>query len=328
MKAIVYHQYGSPDVLRLEEIEKPIPKENEVLVRVVATTVTAGDTRMRSFNVPWSYWLMARIALGWRKPKNAILGMELSGEVEAVGRDVTRFKPGDLVYGSTIEHPTGTYAEYICLPEDGLLAIRPGNLTFEEAATVPVGGRTALYFLRAAKIQPGHKVLIYGASGSVGTFAVQIAKLYGAEVTAVCSGANAALVESLGADKVIDYTREAFTRNGETYDVIFDAVGKTDYAASLRSLKGDGAYLHAVSTPDISLRMAWTRLTSRKTLVGGGPPRAVEDLVHLRELIETGKVRPVIDRRYPLEQAVEAHRYVDKGHKKGNVVITVQNHCE
>ncbi|HXV42241.1 MAG TPA: NAD(P)-dependent alcohol dehydrogenase [Anaerolineae bacterium] len=325
MKAIVYKKYGSPDVLELQEVAKPTPKDNEVLVKVAATTVTAGDSRMRSFTVPLSYWLPARIALGFRKPKRAILGMELAGEVEAVGKDVKQFKAGDQVFASTFEHGLGGYAEYKCLPEDGLLALRPANLACEEATTLPIGGRTALYFLREANIQRGQKVLIYGASGSVGTFAVQLAKYFGAEVTGVCSTTNLELVKSLGADKVIDYTQEDFTKNGETYDVIFDTVGKSSYSDCLRSLKKDGTYLQAVAAPGISLRMRWTSMTSSRKLVGGGPPPKSEDLVFLQELIEAGKIKPVIDRCYPLEQIVEAHRYVDKGHKKGNVVITVEH---
>jgi NADPH:quinone reductase-like Zn-dependent oxidoreductase len=326
MKAIIYTQYGPPDVLKLAEVAKPTPKDNEVLVKVQATTVTAGDTRMRSFTVPLSYWLPARIALGFRKPKNAVLGMELAGEIEAVGKDVKQFKPGDQVFGSTFEHGFGAYAEYKCLPENSLLALRSAQLTCEEAATLPVGGRTALYFLREANIQPGQKVLIYGASGSVGTFAVQLARYFGAEVTGVCSTANLELVKSLGADQVIDYTQENFARNGETYEVIFDAVGKASYSACLRSLKQDGSYLQAVAAPGISLRMRWTSMTSSQKLVGGGPAPKTEDLVFLKELTEAGKLKPVIDRCYPLEQIVEAHRYVDKGHKKGNVIITVGHH--
>jgi NADPH:quinone reductase-like Zn-dependent oxidoreductase len=325
MKAIVYTQYGAPDVLKLVEVEKPAPKDNEVLVKVHATTVTVADSRVRSFTVPPSYWLPARIALGIRKPKHAILGMELAGEIESVGKEVKRFKPGDRVFASTIEHGWGAYAEYKCLPEDGVLAIRSANLTCEETATLPIGGRTALYFLREAKIQRGQKVLIYGASGSVGTFAVQLARHFGAEVTGVCSTANLELVKSLGADKVIDYTKEDFTKSGEIYDVIFDTVGKASYSGCLRSLKEDGTYLQAVSAPGISMRMRWTSMISRRKLVGGGPPPKSEDLVFLKELIEAGKIKPVIDRVYPLEQIVEAHRYVDKGHKKGNVVITVEH---
>lgn len=326
MKAIVYHQYGSPDVLRLEEVEKPAPKDNEVLVKVYATTVTAGDSRMRSFTVPLSFWLFARIALGLRKPKNAVLGMELAGEIEAVGKDVKLFKKGDPVFASSIEHGFGAYAEYKCLPEDGLLAVKPTNMSYEEAAAVPIGGRTALYFLREANIQSGQNVLIYGASGSVGTFAVQLAKYYGAEVTAVCSASNLELVKFLGADKVIDYTKEDFTKNGKTYDVIFDTVGKGSFSDCMRSLKKEGSYLQAVSAPAIGLRMLWTSITSSKKTVGGGPPPKPEDLVFLKELIEAGKITSVVDRCYPMAQIAEAHSYVDKGHKKGNVVIIVDHH--
>jgi NADPH:quinone reductase-like Zn-dependent oxidoreductase len=323
MKAIVYTQYGPPEVLKLAEVEKPAPKDNEVLVKVSATTVTVADSRVRSFNVPRSYWLPARIALGIRRPKKAILGAELAGEIELVGKDVRRFKPGDQVFASTLEHGFGAYAEYICLPEDGLLAIRPKNLTREEAATLPIGGRTALYFLRQAKIQPGQKVLVYGASGSVGTFAVQLARYFGAIVTGVCSTANLEWVKSLGANQVIDYTQEDFTKNGEIYDVIFDTVGKAPYPGCLRSLKKDGTYLQALSAPGISLRMRWASLISSRKLVGGGPPPESADLVFLEGLVEAGQIKPVIDRCYPLEQIVEAHRYVDRGHKKGNVIITV-----
>ncbi len=324
MKAVVYEKYGAPEVLQLKEVAKPAPRENEVLVKVAATTVTAGDTRMRSFTVPLSYWLPARIALGFRTPKNAILGMELAGEVEAVGKDVTKFKKGDPVFASTFEHGFGAYVQYKCLPEDGLLAKRSTNVSCEAAATIPIGGRTALYFVREAQIQPGQKVVIYGASGSVGTFAVQLAKLFGAYVIGVCSTANVELVKSLGADKVIDYTKEDFAQNGETYDVIFDTVGKSSYAACIRALKKDGTYLQAVSGPGISVRMWWTSITSGKKTVGGGPPPKSEDMLFLRDLIEAGKIKSVIDKRYPLSQIVEAHRYVDTGRKKGNVIITME----
>ncbi len=236
MKAIIYTQYGAPNVLKVADVEKPTPKDNEVLVKVHVATVTAGDTRMRSFTVPASYWLPARLVLGVRGPKRPILGMECAGEIEAVGKEVTRFKQGDPVFASTLEHMGGGYAEYICLPEDGMLAKKSADVSYEEAVTIPVGGRTALYFLREANIQPGQKVLIYGASGSVGTFAVQLAKYYGAEVTGVCSAANLDLVKSLGADIVIDYTQEDFAANGEIYDVIFDTVGKTSYSDCIGSL--------------------------------------------------------------------------------------------
>jgi NADPH:quinone reductase-like Zn-dependent oxidoreductase len=324
MKAIVCTRYGPPDVLQIKEIPQPVPKDNQVLIKIHATTVTSGDIRVRGFTVPLSFWLPARLALGLRRPKNAVLGSELSGEVVAAGKDVTRFKKGDQVFAYPGHH-AGGYAEYICLPEDACLALKPVNLTFEESAAVPFGGNTALYFLKKAKIRSGQKVLIYGASGSVGTFAVQIARYFGAQVTAVCGPGNLELVASLGAGKVIDYTKEDFARNGETYDVIFDTVGKSPFSDCLRSLKKEGIYLHAVAAPAVMLRMRWASLTSGKKLFGGTAVPDTENLALLKELIEAGKIKPVIDRCYPLEQIAEAHRYAEKGHKKGNVVITVEH---
>ena len=322
MKAIVYTQYGPPEVLKLAEVEKPTPEDNEVLVKVYATTVSVADSRSRSFKVPPSFWLPARIALGIRRPKKAILGAELAGEIEAVGRNVTRFKTGDQIFAATLSS-FGAYAEYKVLPENGPIAIKPSNLAYGEAAALPIGARTALHYLRKADIQYGQKVLVYGASGSVGTYAVQLAKYLGAEVTGVCSTANVNMVTSLGADQVIDYTHEDFSHGGETYDVIFEAVNKSSFSACMRVLKMEGIYMN-ITEPLPSIPMLWTKITSRKKLMlGENPPNKADDLIFLKELAEANKIKPVIDRVYPLEQIVEAHRYVDRGHKRGNVVITI-----
>ncbi|MFC2030662.1 NAD(P)-dependent alcohol dehydrogenase [Chloroflexota bacterium] len=327
MKAIVYTEYGPPEVLQLQEVEKPTPKENQVLIKVFATTVTAGDSKARDLDVFTRFLgLLFGKNFGLVRPKYPVLGYELAGEIEAVGTDVKRFKVGDQVFGATGGLRLGSYAEYICLPEGGPgpLATKPANMTYEEAAAVPIGGLAALFFLRKVNIQSGHKVLIYGASGSNGTYAVQLAKYFGAEVTGVCSTTNLELVKSLGADRVIDYTREDFAESGETYDVIVDAVGKSSYSDSIRSLKVEGTYFMAGPRMPL-LQMLGTSLTTRKKAMFGPDRPTTEDLVFLKELIEAGKIKPVIDRRYPLEEIVEAHRYVDKGHKKGNIVITVEH---
>ena len=324
MKAVVCTKYGPPEVLQIREVEKPIPKDDEIRVKIVATSVTAGDVRIRGFKVPVWARLPFRMQLGLLKPKQAILGVELSGEVESVGKDVKRFKQGDTVFGTPPWMIFGTYAEYICLPEhESVLAIKPDKLTHQEAAVVPFMSSGALYFLRKANIQEGQKLLIYGASGSVGTYAVQLAKHFGAEVTGVCSRANLDMVKSLGADHVIDYTKEDFTKSGQMYDIIFDAVGKTSFSRCRRSLKPKGIYLTSNTTLSLMFHILWTSVTGSQKIIGGTADASADDLNFIKELVEAGKLKPVIDRQYPLEQIVEAHRYVDMGHKKGNVVITV-----
>ena len=304
MKAIVASKYGGPEVLQLKEIEKPTPKDNEVLVKVHATTVTMGDFRMRSFTVPPMFWLPARLTLGLTKPKQPIYGMELAGEVEAVGKDVTRFKAGDRVFASTLTENFGGYAEYKCLPEKAMMAVKPANISYEEAAALPIGATTALRMLRKGNIQRGQKVLIYGASGSVGTYAIQLAKHFGAEVIGVCSTSNLDMVKSLGADHVIDYTKEDFSSREERYDVIYDTLVKFPKSKASKVLAPNGTYV------------TMAQLDSKESM---------DNLVFIKELAEAGEIKVVIDRCYPLEDMVEAHRYVDAGHKKGNVVISVRH---
>jgi NADPH:quinone reductase-like Zn-dependent oxidoreductase len=303
MKAIVATKYGGPEVLQLQEVQKPTPKANEILIKVRATTVSAGDFRMRSFTVPPAFWIPARIALGLTKPKQPIYGMELAGEVESIGNDVTKFKVGDQVFASTLTEKFGGYAEYKSFPEQGMVAIKPANISYEEAAALPIGATTALRLLRKGDIQRGQKVLIYGASGSVGTYAIQLAKFFEAEVTGVCSTASVDIVKSLGADHVIDYTREDFSSRAERYDIIYDTIAKFPKSQYSKLLAPNGTYISMI------------KLDTKEHK---------DNLIFIKELIEAGRIHAFIDRCYPLEQMVEAHRYVDTGHKKGNVVITVQ----
>jgi NADPH:quinone reductase-like Zn-dependent oxidoreductase len=307
MKAIVWTGYGPPEVLQLREVEKPFPKDDEVLIKIRATTVTKGDCEQRALNLPLIYRIPMRAYMGLRRPKKiTILGFDLAGEIESAGKDVKLFKEGDQVFATTGFVGMGTNAEYICLPEepdDGAMALKPVNMSFEEAAAVPTGGLEALCHLRKVKIQRGQTVLINGAGGTIGTYAVQLAKYYGAEVTGVDSADKLDTMLSIGADHVIDYTREDFSRSGERYDVIFDVVGKVSSSRRRRSLKEDGSFVSAMSSRGVKVKN--------------------EDLIFLKDLIEEGKIRAVVDRCFPLEQIPEAHRYVELGKKKGNVVITV-----
>lgn len=322
MQAVVCPKYGAPEVLQLTEVKKPIPQDHEVLIKTHATTVTVADYRVRSFKVPASVWLPARIAVGLTKPKKPILGIELAGEVEAVGKKVTRFKKGDQVLAATLRS-FGGYAQYKCLPEDGPIALKPPTMTYGEAAALPIGARTALHFLKKAKIAAGQKVLIYGASGSVGTYAVQLAKYFGAEVTGVCSKDNFSLVKSLGADRVLNYKAPDFIRQLEVYDIIFLAVDKFPFAICKNFLEEKGVYVN-VTSPIKSGQMLWTSLTTQKKIImAENPPESSEDLAFLKSLVENKQLTAVIDRSYTLGEIVEAHRYVERGHKKGNVVVNI-----
>ena len=334
MKAIIWTNYGGPEVLKHKEIEKPIPKDNEILVKIQATTATAGDCEMRRMETAIQYRILMRLYVGFRRPTRlTILGMELAGIVESVGKDVTQFKKGDQVFASTGFAGSGTYTEYICLPEESeegkadvaVVAIKPANMSFEEAAPVPMGGVEALSFLKQANLQSGQRILINGAGGTIGSYAVQLAKSLGAEVTAVDSTGKLDMLHSIGADYVLDYTKEDFTKRGEKYDVIFDIVGKASYSGSIKSLNENGVYITSIPKISRNIRSRWTsRRSSKKVLFGRVYPKP-EDLYFLKELIENDKIKSVIDKRYPLEETAEAHRYVETGQKVGHVVITVEH---
>jgi NADPH:quinone reductase-like Zn-dependent oxidoreductase len=330
MKAIVYEKYGPPDVLQLKEVDKPAPKDNEVLIRIYATPVNFGDILARNFkavsprqfNMPFLFWLFAKISFGLSQPKITILGSQFAGEIEAAGKDVKSFKPGDPVFGYC-GMSMGANAEYLCMPEGGLVALKPATMTYEEAATVPYGALTALNLLRTVAIQSGQKVLINGASGGIGSAAVQLAKHYGAEVTGVCGTPRLEFVKSLGADKVIDYTQEDFTQSGQTYDLIFDILGKSSFSRCKSSLTPNGRYLLASFKMKQLFQMLWTSMIGSQKVICALSNEKLENLLFIKELIEAGKIKSLIDRCYPLEQTAEAHRYVEQGHKRGNVVITV-----
>jgi len=328
MKAIVWTKYGSPDGLQLQEVATPVPKEDEVLIKVHAVTASTPDTELRRLKLPLLFAIPIRLYAGFIKPARIkILGTEFAGEVVSIGKDVTQYQPGDQVFGYT-GLGMGTYAEYVCLSEKpsalaSVMGKRPTNITYEEAAAVPFGGLEALHALRQANIQRGQKVLIVGAGGSIGTYSVQLARHYGAEVTGVDKKGKLEMLRSIGSDHVIDYTQEDFTRNGKTYDVILDTIGKSSFSRSLRSLKENGTYLNARPGLFGWIRMRWIAKNINKRVITWTAGYTVKNLVALTELIEAGTIKPVIDRRYPLEQAAEAHRYVDTGEKKGNVVITV-----
>jgi len=324
MKAIVHTKYGPPDELQLLEVEKPVPGDNEVLIKIHATTVTTTDCNARNFTfVPQSFMFFARIMFGFKKPRIKILGIDLAGEIEAVGNDVKLFKVGDKVFGSP-GTKFGGHAEYCCVPEKGALAIKPAGMSWEEAASICLAGNTALFFIRdLAKIQSGQKILIHGASGAIGTYAVQLARYYRAEVTGVCSSLNVEMVKSLGAGKVIDYTKEDFTKSDERYDFVFDVVGKTTFSQSKGILKPKGIYLENMLGIKDILIMMWTSIAGGKKIKGGVSKETAENLNFFIRLFESGKLKPVIDRIYPLEKTAEAFRYVEQGHKKGNVIITM-----
>ncbi len=324
MKAVVAERYGPPEVLRIKELATPTPKDNEILIRINATTITSADWRIRSQTVPTGFGLIMRLVFGLRKPRQPILGSELAGVVAAIGKDVTRFKVGDRVFAFS-DARMGCHAEYIVLPQNGMVVATPRGLTDEAAAALSFGGTTALDFLRRGKVQCGEKLLVNGASGAVGTAVVQLARHLGAEVTGVCSRANSDLVRSLGAAHVIDYTQIDFTRSGDTYDLIVDTVGTAPFSRCRRSLKDGGRLLLVLAGLPDMLQGVWVSLTSQHTVIAGPAAVQLDDLIHLAALAEAGDFQPVIDRRYPLDQIVEAHRYVDSGRKKGNVIISMRN---
>jgi NADPH:quinone reductase-like Zn-dependent oxidoreductase len=323
MKAVVYEKYGPPEVLQLKEVEKPTPQDNEVLIKTSATTVTSGDWRVRSLIAPLGFGLLTRLVFGISKPKQPILGMELAGVVESVGQAVSKFKVGDAVFAFS-GAAMGCYAQYKCMPQDGAVALKPPNLSFDEAAALSFGGSTALSFFRRGKLQRGQSVLINGASGGVGTAAVQLAKHFGAQVTGVCSAANGELVRALGASHVIDYTKEDFTHNGVTYDVIVDTVGTAPFSRCQSSLKAGGRLLMVLGTLPQMLQIPWVSLTTNKKIIAGPASANAEDVRFLARLAAAGEFKPVIDRSFRFEQIVQAHRYVDTGRKKGNVIVTME----
>lgn len=326
MKAIACTQYGSPDVLQLKEVEEPVPKEDEILIKIYTTAVTTGDTRIRGLNVPAGFGLPLRLAMGWGKPRNPILGIDFAGIIESVGSGVTQFKIGDKVFGSG---GSGSYAEYLTIDEDKAITLIPSNLSYDEAAAVPFGALSSLIYLRdLGKIQSGQRILVNGASGCLGTYAVQLGKYFGAEVTGVCSTSNVEWVKALGADTVIDYTRENFTRKDVTYDIIFDTVGKITFSDCKAALKPKGRFLMAFAGAPQWLQVLSTSVVGSKKAVAGMAVFTKEDLNFVKDLIEEEKLKPVIDRKYALEQMAEAHRYVDEGHKKGNVLISVVDKIE
>jgi NADPH:quinone reductase-like Zn-dependent oxidoreductase len=330
MRAIIYTKYGPPEVLQLKEIEKPTPKDTEVLIRVYAAPVSFGDVMARNFKkisprkftMPLPLWLLTRMYFGFTKPRIRILGSAFAGKIEAVGKNVKLFKEGDQVFGYRGQR-FGAYAEYLCMPEDRMVAIKPTNMTYEEAAVVPYGTLMALSLLRKVNIQKGQKVLINGASGGIGSAAVQLAKYFGAEVTGVCGTPRLEFVKSLGADKIIDYTKEDFTEDGETYDLIFDILGKSSLSRCKNSLNQDGCYLLASFKMKQLFQMLWTSIIGNRKVICAMASEKVEDLIFIKELVETGTIKSIIDKRFPLEQTAEAHRYVEEGQKTGNVVITM-----